>query len=133
MWDYLLHRLFGIGEGPNRVRIGGGVVINTTYAILGVCTAAGVIAWGLNAAPIFALGIITILAAVLVVYLLGTWRFADKHPDQAALGGSSWLRFRQMQLESKGNPEIAPLPPITDPLKPLPPSSILLLDAPDDE
>jgi hypothetical protein len=134
MWDYILHRLFGIGdEAPTRVQIGGGVVINTTHAFLALCAAAGVIAWGLNGAPAFALALIGILAVILVIFLLGTWRFADRHPDQAALGGSSWLKFRQLQMEAKDTPEIPPLPPTTDPKKPLPPTDPKLLSPPDDE
>jgi hypothetical protein len=135
MWDFILHRLFGIGdEQSGRIRIGGGVVINTTYAFLALCAAAGVVAWGLNRTPSFAVAVMGILAVALVIFLLGTWRFADRHPDQAALGGSSWLKFRQLQMEAKGAPDLVPLPSTTDPKKPLPPANPNnLLSPPDDE
>ncbi|MGB7077062.1 MAG: hypothetical protein WBD53_07725 [Xanthobacteraceae bacterium] len=109
-------------------------MINTTRAFLGLCAAAGVVAWGLSGAPLFAIAAVGILAVVLVVFLMGTWRFADRHPDQAALGGSSWLKFRQLQMEAKDAPELVPLPPTTDPKQPLPSlPQTNLLSAPDDD
>lgn len=132
MWEYLLHRLFGIGERADRVRIGAGVVGHTTYAILAVCAAASAIAWGLSGSPGHALGVIAILAGLACFYFLGTWIFAHRHPDQAAMGGSEWRRFREAQFASKHQPEIPLSPGIPDPSRPLPPPiPSRLLNAPD--
>src|SRR5712691_5321175 len=134
MWDYILHRVFRIGgETSGQVRLGAGVVYLTTAAFIAFCAAVGGISWALSKDPYLALAIVTVMAVVGIVFLFGTWRFADKHPDQAALGGSSWLKFRQMQLEAKGQPEMTALPSTTDPSKSLPSPSTRLLNVPDDE
>jgi hypothetical protein len=136
MWDFILHRVFGVGgESTGQIRFGAGVVALTTSAVITFCAAAGGVAWALSKDPYLALAVVGIMAAVVVTFFLGTWRFADKHPDQAALGGTSYLRLRELQgrlLEAKGQPEIPTLPSTTDPLKPLP-TPAKLLDAPDDE
>jgi amino acid transporter len=128
MWDYIVHRLFGIGgEGGAQVRLGAGVVNLTTTAFIAFCVAAAGISWALSRDPYLALAVVGVMAFVGLVYFVGTWIFADKHPDQAALGGSWWLKFRELQIEAKGQPDLQVLPPSTDPLQPLPPSSTSLL------
>jgi hypothetical protein len=130
MWDIILHRIFGVdGEALERVRAGAGVVRNTTYVILALWVAAAPIIWALSPNPLIAIGAIAIFALVTIIYFIGTWRFAERNPDQAAMGGSEWRRFRQAQLASKSQPDIPDLPSMPNPLKPLPP----LLSAPDDE
>jgi hypothetical protein len=135
MWEHLIHRIFGIGgEGATQLRFGAGVVYLTTAAFIAFCIASGGVAWALSKEPIFAVLMAAIMALLGMVFFLGTWRFADKHPDQAALGGSWWYKLRALQMEeAKGQPPIPTLSSSTDPLKPLPPTSATLLDAPDDE
>lgn len=134
MWEYLLHRLFGIGgEGPEHVRIGAGVVGHTTYAILAVCAAISAVSFALSGHPEYALAAIGVIALVAVIFFLGTWIFAHVHPDQAAMGGSEWRRFRQAQMASKENPNLPNFPVVPDPMQPLPPPSTKLLNAPDIE
>lgn len=134
MWDYLLHRVFGIGtEGSHQVKLGAGVVYFTTAAFIAFCAAIGGISWALSKDPYLALAVVVIVAIVGVIYLLGTWRFADKHPDQAALGGTSWLRLRELQIEAKDQPQLVPQPPSTDPRQPLPSVSTKLIAPPDVE
>jgi hypothetical protein len=89
------------------------------------------IIWALSADTIIAIYAIGIFAVVTVIYFMGTWIFAERNPDQAAMGGSEWRRFRQAQLASKNQPQIPDLPSTSDPLKPLPPPTPLL-GAPDD-
>lgn len=135
MWDFILHRLFGVGsEGPERVKIGAGVVGNTTYAVLAACAAVSAVAWGLNQHPGYAVAVIAIIAGLAAFFFLGTWIFAHLHPDQAAMGGSEWRRFREAQLASKHSQLIDASPTIPDPLQALPPNtSGNLLNAPDKE
>lgn len=121
MWDYLLHRLFGIGEPPGGARFGPGVVGHTTYVIIALLAASVGVAWGLAKEPLLALGVIGIIAFVVVIFLVGTWWFSHAHPDQAALGGSYWFRFRQMQFETKDQTDVTTLTPTSDPHKPIPP------------
>jgi len=132
MWEYLLHRIFGIDTGHERIRLGGGVLINTTHVMLGIFAAAVGIAWALSSVPLYALGVIGILALLVIVFLLGSWRFADLNPDQAAMGGSEWRRFREAQLAAKHHKDVPALPPTTDPLQVAPPSTPSL-EAPEEE
>lgn len=134
MWEFLLHRIFGIGESPDRVRIGAGVVGHTTYAILGVCGALTAISFALSHNPAYALAVIGVVALTAVIFFVGTRVFAHLHPDQAAMGGSEWRRFRETQMASKDNPSLPNYPIMPDPLQALPPqTSAKLLNAPDVE
>jgi hypothetical protein len=121
MWEYLLHRLFGIGEPPGGARFGPGVVGHSAYVVIALLTASVGIAWGLAKEPLLALGVIAIIAIVVVIFLAGTWWFSHIHPDQAAMGGSYWFRFRQMQFETKDQADVTILTPTSDPLKPIAP------------
>jgi hypothetical protein len=78
----------------------------------------GAIAWALDAHPYVALGVIGLLVLIVGFFLIGTWRFADKHPDQAAMGDSVWLKFREFQMGTKSQPILVPLPAQSDPVAP---------------
>jgi hypothetical protein len=137
MLDYLLHRLLGIGEeGQVRVRFGAGVTGHSTYGITAACAAIGLVAWALREHPGYALGAMGIIAAVVLVFFVGNWVFADRHPDAAVMGGSDWRKFREAQLSSKNDPDILTLPAGPDPSRPLPPptphGSLVAPDEPDD-
>jgi len=134
MFELLFHRIFGIApEGQERLRVGGGVVNHTSYVMLALCAAIGVISWALReAVPLVLLGVIGILAFVVIFFLCRTWFFAHLHPDLAATGGSEWRRFREAQLASKNQPEMLTLPSSSDPTKPLP-ANQKRLDPPDAE
>src|SRR5262249_20298173 len=54
-------------------------------------------------------GIIAV-AAVTAFYLNGTWKFADKHPDAAALAGTSWPK-----AEPKAQPQSGSVGTKTEP------------------
>jgi hypothetical protein len=133
MWDYLLHRIFGISnEGSTQFRFGGGVIAFQAQVLIALCVAAAGISWALSASALFALAIVAILAIAIVYVIRGTWQFADDHPDQAALGGSQWFKLRELQMASKNQSVVPPLPAISDPQKALPPVPDLL-DPPDEE
>ena len=125
-WEYLLHRIFGgVPEGAAKVKLGAGVVYLTTAAVIAFFVAVGGICWALSNSALIALGVVAILAVVLAVFLVGTWTFADKHPDQAALGGSWWLKYREMQMAAEaktieGRVVEPALKSSTDPTRPLP-------------
>lgn len=97
--DYLKPEAWGF-------RWGGGVVSNTTFAIVATFIAMGVICWSLSSHPAFAAAISGGMLLVLVVYLIGNWWFASKHPDLAALGGPEYASVRQRQMGTKENPQI---------------------------
>ena len=131
IWEQLIHRLFGLGgDGVVRLRLGAGVIFLTVAAFVALCVAAGVVAWALRGDAPFALGVIAILAFVAILLFLGSWVFAHLHPDVAALGGSLYQRLREREIvEAKAlpqRPQVAPLPPSTDPDQPPPPDADML-------
>lgn len=96
----------GIRTEFERFRWGGGVVTNTTAAVVAAFIAIATAAWALAAHPIIAVCVIGCVLVLAVLYLLGTWRFADKHPDLAALGGTEYLKYRQLEMGTKEIPSI---------------------------
>ncbi|WP_341899240.1 hypothetical protein [Ferrovibrio terrae] len=98
-----------------RIRLGRGVVNNTTSALIGVAFAVAAIAWGLRDNPLLALGVSALLIGTYLFYLLGTWIFAERNPEQAMLGGSEFLQALQLKQSAKGVSEIPVLPPVEAP------------------
>jgi hypothetical protein len=101
--------------GLSRVKLGPGVVGNSTFAILALCIAAPGIAWALRDYPSAALIGIGLIAAVVVLYFIGTWIYAHLHPDHALMGGAELLQLRQMQMAAPGTPVIEGSPIVADP------------------
>jgi len=87
------------------MRLGAGVVGHTTRVALSAVVIIGVLALVLERNTAVAIDGIVAVAAVAAYYLNGTWKFADKHPDAAALAGTSWPK-----AEAKVQPAIAPAP-----------------------
>ncbi len=102
-------------EGLARVRLGRGVVGNTTYGFITACAASVGLVWALNAHPWFAVGSCVAVWGGFLWYLRGTYKFADEHPDLAMLGDSEWLRYAEAQLAAKGVSELPPAPIIEAP------------------
>jgi len=101
------------------IRLGSGVVGHTTRVALVAVVVIGVLALILERNTAVAINGIVAVAVVTAYYLHGTWKFADKHPDAAALAGTSWPK-----AEVKPQPVAAPAtkgetPPLHDE-KPLP-------------
>ena len=132
MWDFLLHRALGIGNETSQIRFGAGVVHLTTAAFIAFCVAVGGVAWALSREGNLVLAVVAMMLAALIIFLIGTWLFANRNPDQAALGGSWWYKFRELQMdEAKGHPKLPTLPSTTDPRRPAP--QLKQLDAPDED
>lgn len=106
-------------DGGARIRLGRGVVGNTTYGFCAAAASVGVVGWSLRDTPAAALTAIALLCVVFLIYLIGTWRFADKHPDRAMLGDSEWLRWwEQERTGLRGLPNAPNTPTVTDPSNP---------------
>jgi hypothetical protein len=71
-------------------RLGAGVVGHTTRVVIVAIVVIGALALILEKNTAVAINGIIAVAAVAAYYLKGTWQFADKHPDAAALAGTSW-------------------------------------------
>jgi len=82
-------------EGVSRLRLGRGVLGNTTYAVVAYLIATAAVTWSLNKTPEWALLAVLVLTTVFVVYLVGSYIFAHLHPDLAMLGDSEWLTYQQ--------------------------------------
>lgn len=92
--------------GLDSVRFARGVVGNSTFIFFGCVGFAAVAAWALRAAPGLALAGMGLFISYGVFALVGIWRFADKHPDLALLGGAELLKLRQMEMGAKEMPTL---------------------------
>jgi len=119
-------------EGVARLRLGRGVVGNTTYGLYAALAAAAVITVALKDSPWAALTADAGIGVAYLLYLAGTYIFSHAHPDLAMLGDSEWLAYRQAEMASKNNLTLSVLPATSDPLSPPPPNSGLLI-SPDSE
>jgi hypothetical protein len=104
-------------ENYARVRLGRGVVGNTTYGLYAVSAAIVGITFALRADPPSALIADGGVLAIYAVYLFGTYIFAHLHPETAALGDTEWLKWHQSQIAAKDVASIPPAltPPTLDP------------------
>lgn len=103
------------GDRVARVRFGRGVVGNTTYGFWAVCVASVGIAWAFADNPGYGVILIGGIVGTYLIFLIGTWSFAGKHPDLAMLGDSEWLRYVEHQAAIKGLAQLPASPLITDP------------------
>lgn len=87
MFGQLLRRQQASGGA---FRLGAGVVGHTTHVTIAAVLVIGALALILERNTAVAIDAIIAVAAVTAFYLHGTWSFADKHPDAAALAGTSW-------------------------------------------
>lgn len=81
--DYIGRYLGVSPEGHARVRLGRGVVGNTTYALWAVGATIVGVSWALRTTPEIALIADGGLLLIYLIYLIGTYLFANKHPDLA--------------------------------------------------
>ena len=104
-------------------RLGAGVVGHSTRVVIVAIVVIGALALILEKNTAVAINGIIAVAAVAVYYLKGTWQFADRHPDAAALAGTSWPKAEvakaQPTTPSPSKVEPAPMraeePPVTTP------------------
>jgi len=101
-------------EGETRLKLGGGVVTHTTRLGLALMAAIVAVCYALKGPALF--GVIAILVGVFALYLIGTWWFADLHPDLALMGGAEFLQYHKMQMAAQ-HPEIMSDSTLTQPLK----------------
>jgi hypothetical protein len=107
MFGQLLRRQQASG---GEFRLGAGVVGHTTRVALLAVVVIGALALILERNTAVAINAIIAVAAVAAFYLHGTWKFADKHPDAAALAGTSWPK-------AEPKPQAAPAPKV-EPVQP---------------
>ena len=115
----IVHRFFGWTEGPDQLRFGAGVVGHTARVIIALCAAGGAVGLALSGTPAIALQIISVISGVVVVFMLGTWWFAHKHPDLAAMGGADFRKVREIQMAAQGHPRVPLMPGVADPHNPV--------------
>lgn len=100
--------LEGLGFSPSdlsRVQLGPGVVANTTTALVASVIATAAEAYFLREQPAVMFGAMAMTLILTLVYLVGTWRFAERQPDLALMGGAELLQLRRMQMGAK-DPQI---------------------------
>jgi hypothetical protein len=117
----------GNPEGIARLRLGRGVVGNTTHAFWGSCLLGVGAVFALRDNPWATLAALFLIAAMYLIYMFATHRFADKHPDRAMLGDAEWLAWAQSQTAAKDFAALPASPTTIDPAsdKVLPPPGII--------
>ena len=97
---------FGVsGDEVHRIRLGPGVVGNTSTAIIVIIVGLAVEAFALKEHPTVMFGALAVTFVLAMTYLIGTWWFAARHPDLALMGGAELLQLRHMQMAAS-TPEI---------------------------
>lgn len=94
------------------LRLGAGVVGHTTRVAIVAVVVIGALALILEKNTAVAINGIIAVAAVTAYYLKGTWDFAEKHPDAAALAGTSWPKAEttKAQPATPQPPKVGPAP-----------------------
>jgi hypothetical protein len=88
----------GGGDDVRHVKLAPGVVGHTTTAVVVAAVVIAAEVYFLRSVPWAMAVAVGATVFVVTVYLVGTWRFADKHPDLALMGGSELLQLRQLQI-----------------------------------
>lgn len=107
-------------EGVARIRLGRGVVGNTTYAFWATCAVVIFVAIAMRGSPGYAVLLCIAIMLLFLMFLAGTYWFADRHPDRAMLGDAEWLQWHQSQLAGKDLPHVPAANPVLDPTSTLP-------------
>lgn len=120
-----LKRLFGTQRNGEtiRVKLGSGVIGNTTYGICAISSAVAFAAWALSDHPLYAILVVICIFVLGLVYLCGSWIYGHHHPEEAVLGGAEYLGLQGMKFGAKGIGEIPTIQPIEAPtseLRPIP-------------
>lgn len=105
--DDLLRRA---GAKFNRVRLGPGVVGNTSTVLVIALPSCAATAWALSPHPDVALIAVFVELLLLGGYLWGTWSYARRYPEYALLGGSDLIKALEMQMAAKGYPSVPTMP-----------------------
>jgi len=114
-------QMLGSMHDVARIKLGPGVVGNTsTIAIAAVVAAAAIacaLAWAGMADHIVV--VLLIVFSFASVVCIGNWIFASIYPDLAVLGGGEFLALRQAQMAGKDVGEIPTIKPIEAPPPPI--------------
>lgn len=100
--DKILDHVRNNPEGLARIRLGRGVVGNTTYAFISVVAAVAVVAFFFKGNLTVGAWIIGALLLVFVIYFLGIFWFAHKHPNVAMLGDAEYLQLMESKMAAAG-------------------------------
>jgi len=92
-------------ESETRITLGPGVITLTSMVAATALVAIAACAYALAALPFIFLAAVGVIALVILVFLIGTWIFAHRHPDLAVMGGSTLLQYHRMQMAAL-HPEI---------------------------
>jgi hypothetical protein len=93
-----------LGANPDsfaRVRLGRGVVGNTTYGLWATGATLIGVSFALRNSPAMALIADAGIIFVYLSYLIGTYIFAHNHPDMAMLGDTEWLKWHEHQSTAR--------------------------------
>lgn len=83
-----------------------GVMGHTTMALGSGCAAAVGVALALRNSPGYAIVGVALIAALVGVYMLGSWWFASKQPLVSILGGAELLRWHEIDMAARDMPKL---------------------------
>lgn len=119
---------FGLSvESGDHIRLKGGIVGKTTYAIVALMGVLAVLAWKAN--PSDVMSIVWAGASIFVLYFIGVLVFGFINPGAALLEGAELVRWRKIDLEAKSIPHPPSTQVIPDPKHPL--NSVQTIEGPD--
>lgn len=110
---------FGLSvESGDHIRLKGGIVGKTTYALVALMGVLAILAY--KATPSDVMPIVWTGVSVFVLYFIGVLVFGFYNPGAALLEGAELIRWRKMGLESKTIPHPKDTAVIADPSAPIP-------------
>jgi hypothetical protein len=99
-----------VTEAGMGVRFGRGVVAKTGYVMGGLLAIWLAVVWKLSASLIlncFLVGAALIASALVLWWIRGTQKFAERNPAQAMLDGAEFLEYRKFEAQVKGDLNLA--------------------------
>jgi hypothetical protein len=115
----MVNRWMGWSEDADHVKLGAGVIGHGRAVMLGFFAMVAVVAAALSSHTDVLLQIICIGAALVFIFLLGSWIIAWLQPDHALMGGSDLRRIREIQMAAQGHPSLPLQTPVPDPMHPV--------------
>ncbi len=88
-----------------RIKFGSGVIGKTGTVMLGVVIVFGIVAYRIDGFWALA-GIALLTAAVFLVYLFATLRFAERNPNIAVLEGAELIQAKRLDLGASEMPAL---------------------------
>ncbi len=101
-----LAEAFGLKqENFKHIRLGPGVVGNTSSVAIAAMAAIAFCSFALKTDPHTLLLVIGLVILAFVIYVLGTWIYAHLHPDHALMASADLLDLHKMEMAAQ-HPEI---------------------------